>query len=121
MQETLVATFSSLPSRDRLRLALYYVQDLTLAQIGRMLGEHEATVSRHLERVRNGVRSGVEQSLRGKGLSDGEIRVCFSVAQEEWPFDLTKALETDPSLPATRDGQPNSAKQGEHPGFRKDP
>ncbi|HXN22178.1 MAG TPA: sigma-70 family RNA polymerase sigma factor [Candidatus Dormibacteraeota bacterium] len=121
MQETLVATFSALPPRDRLRLALYYLQDLTLAQVGRILGEHEATVSRHLERVRNDVRSGVEKWLRGKSLSDAEIRVCFSVAQEAWPFDLTEALETDPGLPATRDGQPKSAKHGDISAFRKDP
>ena len=35
-----------LPARDRLRLACYYAQGLTLAQIGRTLREHEATTSK---------------------------------------------------------------------------
>ncbi len=37
-----------LGSKDRLRLSYYYVQELTLAEIGRLLKEHEATVSRQL-------------------------------------------------------------------------
>lgn len=121
MQEALVGTLSALPPRDRLRLALYYVQDLTLAKIGHMLGEHEATVSRHLDRVRKDVRSRVEQSLREKRLSDSEIRLCFSVAQEEWPFDLANALEIDPSLPAAGARETRSAKQSQVFALRKEP
>ena len=41
----------ALAPRDRLRLAYYYVEELTLAEIGKLLGEHEATVSRKLERT----------------------------------------------------------------------
>src|SRR5439155_2479493 len=39
-----------LTARDRLRLAGYYVQSLTLAEVGRLMREHEATVSRQLAR-----------------------------------------------------------------------
>lgn len=120
MQAVLVATLSALPPRDRLRLALYYVQDLTLAQIGRILGEHEATVSRHLERVRKDVRNRVEESLRAKRLSDAEMRLCFGVAQEEWPFDLTKALETGASLLSAVPREPGSGKQRGNSAIRKD-
>jgi len=52
-----------LEPRDRLRLAAYYVQRLTLAQIGRLLNEHEASVSRHLSRVRGQLRSAIERHL----------------------------------------------------------
>ena len=43
---------SMLAARDRLRLACYYTEQLTLAQTGRVLGEHEATTSRQLARTR---------------------------------------------------------------------
>jgi len=77
-----------------LRLALYYVQDLTLAQIGRLLGEHEATASRHLDSTRRELRRRVEEILRAEnGLSDAQVRLCFTYAVEEWPFDLTAPLE----------------------------
>ncbi len=93
LQVTLTAALGALPSRDRLRLAYYYVQDLTLAQIGRLLGEHEATASRHLDRTRRELRKQVERALRAeKRLSDAQIRLCYEYAMEEWPFDLTRAL-----------------------------
>ena len=41
-----------LTPRERMLLACYYVDQLTLAEIGRTLGEHESTVSRQLERTR---------------------------------------------------------------------
>lgn len=93
LQLALTAALGGLPPRDRLRLAYYYVQDLTLAQIGRLLGEHEATVSRQLDRIRRELRKQVERALRAeKRLSDAQIRLCFEYAMEEWPFDLTRAL-----------------------------
>lgn len=110
MQEALVATLASLPSRDRLRLALYYAQDLTLAQIGKMLGEHEATTSRHLESTRKDVRRLVEEWLRAASLSDAEVRLCFAAAQEEWPFDLTAALGTAAAVPSAKTREPNASK-----------
>jgi RNA polymerase sigma factor (sigma-70 family) len=93
LQVALTAALGALAPRDRLRLAYYYVQDLTLAQIGRLLGEHEATASRHLERTRKDLRKQVERALRAeKRLSDAQIRLCYEYAVEEWPFDLTRAL-----------------------------
>ena len=93
LQVALTAALGALVPRDRLRLAYYYVQDLTLAQIGRLLGEHEATASRHLDRTRKDLRKQVENALRAeKRLSDAQIRLCYEYAVEEWPFDLTRAL-----------------------------
>ena len=53
-----------LSDRDRLRLAWYYQQGMTLAQIGRLCHEHEATVSRHLSRTRKALRVDVEAQLQ---------------------------------------------------------
>ncbi|MBI1750697.1 MAG: sigma-70 family RNA polymerase sigma factor [Acidobacteria bacterium] len=93
LQVALTAALGALAPRERLRLAYYYVQDLTLAQIGRLLGEHEATVSRHLDRTRRELRKRVERALGAeKRLSDAEIRQCYEYALEEWPFDLTRAM-----------------------------
>lgn len=93
LQAALTATLAALEARDRLRLAYYYANDLTLAQIGKLLGEHEATVSRKLERTRREVRKRVEAMLREeKKLSEAQVRQCFEYAQGEWPFDLSAAL-----------------------------
>ncbi|HEY2845452.1 MAG TPA: hypothetical protein VGJ09_17445, partial [Bryobacteraceae bacterium] len=59
----------------------------------RLLGEHEATVSRKLERTRRDIRRKVESALRrDKKWSDAQLRVCFEYAVGQWPFDLTTSL-----------------------------
>jgi len=93
MQSCVTAALSGLAPRDRLRLAYYYVDDLTLAQIGKLLGEHEATVSRKLERTRADLKRCVEAALREeKKLTEAQLKLCFEYARQQWPFDLTRAL-----------------------------
>lgn len=92
LQAALTAALAALPPRDRLRLACYYVQELTLAETGRLLGEHEATVSRKLDRTRRAIRDRVEAELRRCALGDEQIRLCYEYALEEWPFDLAASL-----------------------------
>ena len=94
LHASLAAALSGLEARERLRLSCYYVQDMTLAQVGRLLGEHEATVSRKLGRTRRQLRKQVERSLGAdERLSADEIRLCYEYALEEWPFDLTGVLQ----------------------------
>jgi RNA polymerase sigma-70 factor (ECF subfamily) len=93
LQAALSAALAALDARDRLRLAYYYADELTLAQIGRLLAEHEATVSRKLDRTRQDVRKRVDAALRSeKKLSEAQLRLCYEYAREKWPFDLTQVL-----------------------------
>lgn len=93
LQTVLTAVLAALPPRDRLRLAYYYVDELTLASIGKILGEHEATVSRKIERTRQSIRESVDAQLRQeKKLSEAQLGLCYEYAREEWPFDLTGVL-----------------------------
>jgi DNA-directed RNA polymerase specialized sigma24 family protein len=81
LMQALRASIAGLPHRDRLRLACYYAQELTLAQTGRLLGEHEATVSRQLARTRRTIRAAVERYLRDEArLSEAELSACFETA-----------------------------------------
>lgn len=98
VRQCLAAAIAALEPRDRLRLASYYAQDLTLAQIGRLLGEHEATVSRQLARTRRHLREQVEQALRERErMSDAEIGECFAaVVQDSGPLDVAELLGSGP-------------------------
>ncbi len=92
----LAAALAALPPRDRLRLALYYTQQLKLAAVGRVLGESEATVSRKLDRTRQEVRRAVERRLREEhGLNDAQVTACFECARSDPAFDLARALPPD--------------------------
>jgi RNA polymerase sigma-70 factor (ECF subfamily) len=85
---------ASLTARDRLRLDCYYAQDFTLAQTGKVLGEHEATVSRSLARTRTTIRKAVEQYLAAAGLTAGEITLCLESASEDaGSLDLQEWLD----------------------------
>ena len=94
MEQALNAAVSRLEGRDRLRLGCYYVQELTLAETGRVLKEHEATVSRQLARTRRAIRADVERQLReDAGLTDAELAQCFEVASDDpGPLDLKEML-----------------------------
>ena len=73
-----------LEPRDRLRLRSYYEQDLTLAQIGRITGEHEATVSRHLARTRKQLKLAVEGHLRQHArMTVAEIARCLASVMDD--------------------------------------
>lgn len=92
--EALRLAVAQLPARDRLRLASYYVQELTLAETGRLLREHEATVSRQLARTRRGIRTAVERHLRERhAMTDAQIAECFaSMAADPGALDLKPLL-----------------------------
>jgi RNA polymerase sigma-70 factor, ECF subfamily len=93
LQAALSEALAALAPRDRLRLSYYYLEDLTLAEIGRLLGEHEATVSRKLDRARRDLHGQVDAALRKKKrLSDAQVQLCYEYAREEWPFDLSRVL-----------------------------
>ena len=87
-----------LPPVDRERLELYYAREKTLAEIGRKLGEHESSVSRHLERIRRQLRSSIEEKLRcPPALSEAEIRLCFQYAAEDSPIDFRQIFPEKPA------------------------
>jgi len=83
MRRAVSAAVARLAPRDRLRLACYYAQNLTLAETGRLLAEHEATVSRHLTRARQAIRQDVERQLDEAGLDAATVDECFAAAVEE--------------------------------------
>jgi RNA polymerase sigma-70 factor (ECF subfamily) len=92
----IAAAIGRLPARDRLRLACYYAQDLTLAQIGRTLREHEATTSRHLARTRRTIREDVERQLEGQGMNEAAIQECFaSLVEDPGPLDVAELFGGD--------------------------
>jgi RNA polymerase sigma-70 factor (ECF subfamily) len=97
IRKALEGAVANLAARDRFRLACYYAQELTLAQTGRMLGEHEATSSRALARTRAAIRSAVERRLREEaGLTKAEIARCFEcVTEDVGPLDLRDMLDID--------------------------
>jgi RNA polymerase sigma factor (sigma-70 family) len=111
-----------LTPEDHRRICLYYAEGKTLAEIGRVCGEHESSASRNLERIRRELRAQVEGYLRAgrpgaaetgtdvakvNGLSEAQIALCLQYATEDSPIDFTlmfpKGAGTEEQEAATGD------------------
>ncbi len=94
--EAVEAALADLRPPDKLLLSYYYVQELTLKEIGRLRGEHQATISRHLEALRKRLRVRIENHLRKvKKLSAFELEQCLDFASRGVSVKLEKALKTE--------------------------
>jgi RNA polymerase sigma-70 factor len=83
----------ALAPRDRMRMAYYYRHQLSLKEIGRLMGEHESSVSRKLARTRDDLKSEIERRLREiELLSQDQIRLCYDFAAGDLQLDLARAL-----------------------------
>jgi RNA polymerase sigma factor (sigma-70 family) len=104
MQAVLAAAIAGLEPRDRLRLRCYYAEEMTLAHIGRVTRESEATVSRQLARTRKALRDQIETRLSGEhGFSPAEVRECVtSVIDDAGSLDLGRLLPARKKTTADR-------------------
>ena len=91
--KALDAALKSLAPRDRMRMAYYYRHDLSLKEIGRVMDEHESTVSRRLARTRDYLKREIERTLHdGDKLNQEQIRLCYDFAAGDLQLDLSRAL-----------------------------
>jgi RNA polymerase sigma-70 factor len=91
--KALDGALKSLAPRDRMRMAYYYRHDLSLKEIGRIMNEHESTVSRRLARTRDYLKREIERTLHdGDRLSRDQIRLCYDWAAGDLQIDLSRAL-----------------------------
>ena len=94
--EAVSVTLRGLAPEEKLALSYYYVQLLTLKQIGRITGQHEATVSRHLDGLRKKRRKKIEEYLRKiKKLSALDVERCLSFEARGALFQLDKELKSE--------------------------
>jgi hypothetical protein len=93
MSRAFRSALGALDARDRLRLSYYYVHGLTLAETGRLLREHEASVSRHLTGARRALRKDVDRRLRDAGLTEEQVNRAFEFILEDCgTLDLSSLL-----------------------------
>ena len=96
--EAVADAVAALAPADRLRLSYYYLHALTLAQIGRLMGEHESSASRKLERARRALRADIGSRLFAHGLTEDDVGALVDQAASEGRMDLG-LLEPEPREP----------------------
>src|SRR3974390_277273 len=88
---------ADLSSEDRFVLAPYYLDDRTLAEIARMLGVHESTISRKVDKLAKLLRKQVLARLSKQGMSRRQAEVALEVDVRDLQLNLRQRLAQDSS------------------------
>lgn len=103
VQRAMDAALSHVTAVDRTRLALYYGQGLSLGQIGRLLREHESTVSRKLARLRADVEQAVRRHLQeSEHLAPEAVQAAWELLQAGEGVEVERWLKADRSSEVSR-------------------
>jgi RNA polymerase sigma-70 factor, ECF subfamily len=82
-----------LPAEDRLVLAAYYLDERTLTEIGKLVGVHESTISRRLEKLLKGLRKQVLAGLVSRGMSRGQAEEALEADVRYLQLDVSRKLQ----------------------------
>jgi RNA polymerase sigma-70 factor (ECF subfamily) len=84
---------SRLASDDRLILAAYYLDNRTLTEIGRLVGVHESTISRRLEKLLKTLRKQVLAGLQARGMNRGQAEETLEADVRYLSMDVRRKLQ----------------------------
>ena len=97
LSAALEEAFTQMASEDRLVLAAYYLDNRTLTEIGRMIGVHESTISRRLEKLLKGLRKQVMSGLVQRGMNRGQAEEALEADVRYLQIDVSKKLQENRS------------------------
>lgn len=99
------SALQELNPEDRYLLASYFLHGRTLAEIGRILGMHESTVSRRLDKLAGKLRKKITSILTRLGMSRAQVEEALNVDVRDLQVNVRVRLEEnvqedlpDPSL-----------------------
>ena len=91
---------ASLPAEERVVLSAYYLDGRTLAEIARMLGVHESTISRKLDKLAKALRKQIVAALVRRGMSRRQAEEALEVDVRDLQLDIRRSLAQESSPPA---------------------
>jgi len=89
-----------LSGEDRMVLGAYYLDGRTLAEIARMLGVHESTISRKLDKLAKSLRKQIVAALVRRGMSRRQAEEALEVDVRDLQVDIRRSLTQESSTPA---------------------
>jgi len=91
---------AGLPAEDRMVLSAYYLDGRTLAEIARMLGVHESTISRKLDKLAKALRKQLVATLAKGGMSRRQAEEALEVDVRDLQVDIRRSLAQESPSPA---------------------
>jgi len=92
LESTTDAALASLSSEDRMVLAAYYLDGRTLAEIARVLGVHESTVSRKVDKLAKSLRKKILATLTQQGMSRRQAEEALEADVRDLQVDIRRSL-----------------------------
>jgi RNA polymerase sigma-70 factor (ECF subfamily) len=89
------AALASLESEDRMVLAAYYLDGRTLAEIARMLGVHESTISRKVDKLAKSLHKKIVAGLTQQGMTRRQAEEALEVDVRDLRVDIRRSLAQD--------------------------
>src|SRR5215471_8360668 len=83
---------TGLPAEDRMILSAYYLDGRTLAEIARMLGVHESTISRKLDKLAKFLRKQILVALTQQGMSRRQAEEALETDVRDLQVDIRRSL-----------------------------
>jgi RNA polymerase sigma-70 factor (ECF subfamily) len=91
---------AALSAEDRVVLSAYYLDGRTLAEIARMLGVHESTISRKVDKLAKSLRKQIVAALVRRGMSRRQAEEALEVDVRDLQVDIRRSLAQESSAPA---------------------
>ena len=89
-----------LSGEDRTILSAYYLDGRTLAEIARVLGVHESTISRKLDKLAKSLRKQILGGLSRRGMSRRQAEEALDVDVRDLQVDIRRSLTQESSASA---------------------
>lgn len=83
---------AGLSAEDRTILSAYYLDGRTLAEVARMLGVHESTISRKVDKLAKALRKQIIASLTRRGMSRRQAEEALEVDVRDLQVDIRRSL-----------------------------
>ena len=92
LHEATDEALGSLAAEDRFILANYYLDGRRLAEIARLMGVHESTISRKIEKITAWTRKAILSGLMKRGMNRKEAEQTMEVEVTELSLDVRRRL-----------------------------
>ena len=92
LEQAVDAALAETAADERLLLAWWYLDGRTLAEIARMMGVHESTVSRRMDKIKAGLRKRIVRGLRERGMAAREAEEAMEADVRDLLVDVRGRL-----------------------------
>jgi RNA polymerase sigma-70 factor (ECF subfamily) len=106
------SALAALPDEDRLVLGAYYLDGRTLADVARMLGVHESTISRKVDKLAKVLRKKIVAGMMQQGMSRRQAEEALEVDVRDLQVNIRRSLAQE-SGPPTFSGKKDASPFGQ--------